>query len=353
MGKENPSQVNSKMVVLGREARGITQKELADMLSVTQGKMSKIENGLIPLLDSELCTLSDVLRYPKHFFMQTDQLYGPGVSEFYHRKRQEVPIKLLKKIHATVNILTIHIDSLLRSADIGNTDLHRMDIDEYGTPEEIARMTRAALQLPDGPIEDVINVIENAGGIVIPCNIETQKVDAISSWLPNLPPLFFININAPTDRLRFSLCHELGHIIMHHFPHPNMEQQADQFAGEFLVPAKEIKPSLDNLNLEKLAALKQYWKVSMASLVYKAKSLYKITENQARYLYMQLARLGYKTREPFEPPKEQPKLFYDLVQFHIQNLKYSLSQVSEMLALTEEEAKSVYFRPDKHLKLVK
>jgi Zn-dependent peptidase ImmA (M78 family)/DNA-binding XRE family transcriptional regulator len=353
MRKENLRQINPKMIVLGRESREITQKELADILSITQGKMSKIENGLISVSKDELNKISHTLKYPQHFFIQTEQIYGPGISELYHRMRKEIPIRILKKAHAVINVLIMHMDRLLKSADIGNLDIYHMDIDENGSPENIAQMARATWRLPPGPIENVITIIENAGGIIIPCNFETNKIDAISIWIPKLPPLFFININTPTDRLRFSLCHELGHIVMHKIPNADMERQADRFAAEFLTPAKEIRPSLDNLNLEKLAALKQYWKVSMSSFIYHAKSLNKITENQARYLYMQLGRLGYRTWEPFEPPKEQPRLFYELFQFHLSNLNYTLPQLSELLALEEDEMKSLYINQEKHLRLVK
>ena len=66
---------NPKMITLGRKSRGITQKELAGMLSVTHGKMSKIENGLVPLSEEELDKLSHILKYPRNFFTQTDKIY--------------------------------------------------------------------------------------------------------------------------------------------------------------------------------------------------------------------------------------------------------------------------------------
>src|SRR5258708_27207233 len=35
--------VNPNMVILGRESRGLSQKDLSDRLSITQGRISKIE----------------------------------------------------------------------------------------------------------------------------------------------------------------------------------------------------------------------------------------------------------------------------------------------------------------------
>jgi Zn-dependent peptidase ImmA (M78 family)/DNA-binding XRE family transcriptional regulator len=356
MRREN-EQANPQMVILGRESRGLTQKDLAELLSIKQGTLSKIESGLLQLTDDELANLSSVLNYPKHFFSQTDPVYGPGTSELYHRKRKDIPLKLLKKIHATIHLRHMQVERLLQSVDIGSIDIRTVDLDEPGapTPEEIARMVRATWHLPTGPILNVISVIENAGGIVIPCSIETNKIDALSRWIPGMPPLFFINPIMPMDRIRFTLCHELAHIIMHKIPNSDMEKQADSFAAEFLMPASEIRNSLDNLSLEKLSALKQYWKVSMASIIYRAKTLGKITENQARYLYAQLARLGYKTKEPdwLEPPKEKPKLFYDLIDIHLKELGYTEEELSNVLLLYQLEFKDTFRNKGRRLTVVR
>lgn len=177
----------------------------------------------------------------------------------------------------------------------------------------------------------------------------------MSRWIPGTPPLFFINSNMPMDRVRFTLCHELGHLVMHQIPNSEMEKQADEFAAEFLMPASEIKKSLNNLTLEKLSALKQYWKVSMASIIYRAKSLNKITLNQARYLYAQMARLGYKTKEPewLEPPKEQPNLFYDLIDVHFKELDYSEEELTKLLLINQFEFRDTFRNQGRRLKIVK
>jgi Zn-dependent peptidase ImmA (M78 family) len=51
-----------------------------------------------------------------------------------------------------------------------------------------------------------------------------------------------------------------------------MENEADRFAAEFLMPAKEIGPQLARMSLRRAAQLKPNWKVSMASLIYRAQS---------------------------------------------------------------------------------
>ena len=57
------------------------------------------------------------------------------------------------------------------------------------------------------------------------------------------PPLIFINKDLLQDRYRFTLAHELGHLIMHDIPHENMEdKKRDEFL-ELLLQTSEFKAS--------------------------------------------------------------------------------------------------------------
>ncbi len=136
------------------------------------------------------------------------------------------------------------------------------------------------------------------GGIVVEVTFETRKMDAISRWVPGPPPVFFINRDMPKDRYRFTLAHELGHMVMHKNPTLDLESVAHQFASEFLMPERDVRADLLNLDLSRLVHLKQYWKVSMASLIYCAEAIGAISSNRARYLRVQMAKAGYSTVEP-------------------------------------------------------
>jgi hypothetical protein len=193
-----------------------------------------------------------------------------GLGELFHRKRQDVPAKTLAKIHAVINIKRIHLTRLLRAADLPECRIPKIETDDLDSSftvkriADIARRTRALWMLPPGPIENLCGAIEDAGGVVIPCDFETLRVDAVSQWVPSLPPLFFVNNVIPQDRLRYSLAHELGHLILHQMTHenadpsltPHAEQQANAFAAELLLPEREIRPDLFDLTLPRLAVLK-------------------------------------------------------------------------------------------------
>lgn len=346
--------VNPEILVIARESRGLTQNALAKLLSVSQGKISKIENGLLEVSPDILRKLSQTLDYPEEFFLLSDPICGPGYGLVYHRKFQSIPNKIIGKIHSQINIRGIHLFRLLRSVNIIDCKIPSLDVDEYdGKVEEIARVIRTNWSLPAGCIKNLTEIIENAGGIVVKCDFGTRLFDAESHRIQGIP-VFFINANLPGDRLRLTIAHELGHIIMHKVPNPNMEKEAYRFASELLMPSKEIGPFLTSLTLPKLANLKLSWKVSMAALLQRASTLGKISERKARYLWMQMGKAGYRKREPVELdiPAEEPSLLQELIGVHLNELNYTVLELSKALAIHEHEFRSMYLKHKPHLTIV-
>jgi Zn-dependent peptidase ImmA (M78 family) len=224
-------------------------------------------------------------------------------------------------------------------------DDYRGKSKSYITPEEAARVIREMWMVPRGPISNMVDVIENNGGIVIHCDFGTELIDALSQRIDGLPVLFFVNVHAPSDRVRFSLAHELGHMVLHTISVKNdeeMEDEADAFAGAFLMPADEIRPQLRTFNLRQLANMKTYWKVSMGAIAMRAHNLKLITPYQAEMFWMEMSKLGYRKKEPNEPPRETPKLLRRMIFFHLNELGYSAAEMAKLLCLKTSEFSEMY-----------
>jgi transcriptional regulator with XRE-family HTH domain len=88
--EESRLQVNPEMIILAREIRGITQAELATRLGASQGKISKMEDGLLGVSSSDLRALAITLNLPVPFFSRTD-IPRNVFNGFYYRKRVTLP----------------------------------------------------------------------------------------------------------------------------------------------------------------------------------------------------------------------------------------------------------------------
>lgn len=334
------ARVNPEMIALARESRGYTQQELANLLGVTQGRISKVEKGLISVSDELLDGLCEALNYPRQFFGQSPGVHAAGLT--LHRKRKSLPKCTLEKIQAQLIIRKLHISKLLDDIEFPADKIPSFKVTQGNTPANIARKTRVALGVPAGPVENFARKLEKAGILIVPLDLEHRFIDAVSCKVDGLPTTVFINSSMPGDRQRFTLAHELGHLVMHDVPVENMEDEADRFASEFLMPEAEIQDELYSLSMRKLWELKSRWKVSMAALVMRAKMLGCITENQVRYLWIQLSKAGYRLEEPAELaiPQEKPTFMAKILELNLED--HSEAELSELLCLEESEFRRMY-----------
>ena len=347
--------VNSAMIVLARESHGLTQSELATRLNVPQSKLSKMESGQIPVTQEVLDALVEALDYPEKFYYQTFEVYPAGMHIYLFRKHKTLPAKDLSRITAMMNIYRSHIRNLLEAAEIEFKHVPEHDIDEFDSIAEIARAVRRHAGIPSGPIKNLTEKLEDLGIVIIPFNPGTRMFAGASMLSEKPNYIVAINSQMPGDRFRWTLAHELGHMVMHRMPTLEMEAQAEAFAAEFLMPANEIGQYLSDLTLERLASLKRYWNVSMFAILQHALRLGKITERHHRTMITRLAKVGItRLKEPPElnVPAEKPTLLNELLDFHATELRYDADQISELLAIKTKVFLDRYTFTGRRLKLV-
>jgi Zn-dependent peptidase ImmA (M78 family) len=226
-----------------------------------------------------------------------------------------------------------------------------MDADDYShDAPAIAHLLRSSWGIPNGPIENLTTAIEAAGGVVLRCSFGTKKIDAMSQWAPGEPPLFFVNSEIPADRCRYTLAHEIGHIVMHQVPSPDMEGEADRFAAELLMPERDVAPYLKGISLPRLAVLKPYWKVSMAALLRRAFDLNKITARQYKYLWTRMSKQGYRLYEPVDIAQEEPSVLNDIIDVHRADHGYSVMDMAKLVSSYPDEFRTTYL-PNEPMRL--
>ena len=336
------------MLRLARQRLGFTQKFAAEGLGVMQPVLSRLENGISEADDAFLARASDVYRVPVAFFHVREAVFGPPVSvHAMLRGKADVTAREVDAITAELNIRVMQIRRFLESVDFEPTsDLPVMDVEQYGTAEKIAEMVGRHWQVPSGPIKNLMRLVEKAGVVVALSEFGGAAVSGVTFRVPGRPPLILLNANHPGDRMRFTLAHELGHLVMHRFPTPDMEQEANDFASAFLMPSADVRPAFDGrrVTIELLASLKPEWKVSMQSLLMRASSIGALTSNQSRYLWQQISARGWRLREPagIDVPPERPSVLDSIIRTHLDALEYTVSELSGLVPLYDEEFVSMY-----------
>lgn len=346
--------VNPQLIVLARESRGLTQNQLSTKLGLEQYELSRIENGYVQHISDEIMkNMSRELQYPIHFFYQEFHIY-PLQMNFY-RKHKTLSAKELKSIAALINVYRERVRRLLKSVDIDYLPLPQFTVEQYGTPENVARRVREYLKQPRGRIESVTELMEKLGVIVIQIDFGIRKFSGASLFIDNNIQILFLN-KMPIDRCRFTLAHELGHLVMHNYSIPDdpIEDEADRFASEFLMPSADIAPYLSNLTLERLAHLKLHWRVAMSAILKKAHTLGKISDRTYRKFWEKLGKRGYRLNEPaeLEPPPEVPSLFKEIVDYHLNELKFSVDDLAYIAMLEKYDYSTCHLPQKTGLRLV-
>ncbi len=331
--------LNPEVLALARESRGLTQEEVASSAGVSQGLLSKAERDLVSLPDDAVQRIAAKLGYPVRLLYVPGRVREVGSPCLYHRKRKTLPAKVLNKLDSTMYLRLLNIQALLDGLEIeGERTFHTLDVDEYGSPSEVARALRATWRISDGPIRNLTALIESAGGIVVLDDFGHRKLFGMSCWTARRHPLFYLNSQASTDDLRWTLAHELGHLTMHSGPPDgDPEKEADEFAGEFLAPSSLFRRDVRNLTFDKLPTLKTYWGLSMKGIIRRATAIGAIDSQQGVRLYKQHSARGYNAAEPYPLPAEPPTLVDHAITIHLQEHGYTQEELAESVGLLPGE----------------
>lgn len=345
---------NHSQFVFAREYRGIGQTDLSKKVKgLSQSNLSKFEKGFDVLSENVIYELISFLDFPVKFFTKT---INNDIDIAHYRKKSGITKAVKVQLESNNKIIGYLVDQLNDSVDYPDFSLRPLDPEEY-TPEEVAKFTRKLMGLDKRePVINIFNHLESKGVVVIEFDDVTDKFDGVSFKTDKGNPVIVINRNFPNDRKRFTLAHELGHILMHcagDFPNPThrdekqKESEANRFASEFLMPAFGIQNSLIGLSLYDLAPLKKYWHTSKQSIIRRAKDLHGIPDNRATYFMIELSRMGERKIEKTLVDIDKPVIFRNAYEFHKKELNYSDEDLSKAFSLPYDILKKYFNFSDK------
>ena len=328
---------NNKQLTFVREYLGYSQTELAShIVGLSQSNLSKFEKG-IGLLSSEVIQrIIDFLGFPEEFY--SEKIFN-NVENAHYRRKSGISKKDRSYIEYSNKLIGYIVDEMADSIEFPDIKLRLIDLEEGYTPESAAQFIRKYMGLKDEPINNICSLLERYGIIIVEQDLDVDAFDGVSFMTDRGYYVMIINKNFSNDHKRFTISHELGHIVMHlslQYPIPeyrDKENEANRFASEFLMPETAIRNSLYGLKLHYLAPLKTYWLTSMASIVRRAKDLKCISEDKYKYFNVELSRKGYKKKEPINVNIDTPLLYYEAYNLFKTELHYTNEDLSKAFKL--------------------
>jgi Zn-dependent peptidase ImmA (M78 family) len=325
-----------ELIITARLARGLTQAQLASMIDITQPALHRYEYGLREPEPEILARLANVLGVTREFLEHAGKVRGAMAVDAHMRRRATEKATSWRRLEAQLNEYRMHVSKLFEHVSI-RADQVLPTFDPEGIqPGDAARLLRMQWRIPVGPIRNLVDWLEASGCVVFVESFDTPRIDGLSQWIDD-HPVILLNRDAPTDRQRWTLAHETGHLCLHsNYIGSDPEGEANKFAAEFLMPAEVIRPQLRNLTMGRLADLKRQWGVSIQALIERAYQLQVLAVGQRSAMYKQLSRMGWRIREPFseELAQESPHLTENIAHTLLEK-GFSLQEIAVLAGFSD------------------
>lgn len=309
-----------------REARGLTATALSELLGVSRQAVSQYENDAQSPRTDVMEEIVRTLKFPLDFFLR-QKVPTPPRKIFYRSMSAATKAARVRMEHRHEWLADI-VDYLRDFVELPPINFPQFDLPENprmlsgNDIEFLAAETRKFWGMGEGPVGNLVWLLENNGTVVARGDMGAHTLDAFSDWYEaHGTPYIFLGADKESSvRSRFDAAHELGHLVLHRdidrkyltrkADFKLIESQAHRFAGAFLLPASAFADDLYSFNLEAFKAIKTKWNTSIASMLHRSEDLEIVTEEQARRLWRNLARRGWKLKEPLDDrlPIEKPRL---------------------------------------------
>lgn len=328
-----------------REAAGLSMEKLAKEVGVSANAIKKYEHGLNMPTSDKLLKLARALGVRSEYFFRP---FSVELENVEYRKHSRTPAKLLKQIDGDVKeqaerwieLLNFYPDTIKPVPSFVLPDGLPDRIETPGEIEAIAKLMRDKWELGQNPIPDMIDTLESKGIMIITtAKAENKSFDGLAGKA-NRIPLIVISSHQPGDRQRFTLAHELAHLVLHDRLNGMDEEKAcNHFAGAFLFPKQAVIQHMGAkrhaVETRELYLLKHEFGISMMAILVRLGQCGVISDHLQRTYYMQFNKLRWRTQEPGETyPNESTILFKQLVYRALAEDYISESKAAELLGMS-------------------
>ncbi|MDD4295339.1 MAG: XRE family transcriptional regulator [Ruminiclostridium sp.] len=294
-----------------RTVRGMTMDQLAAVLGVTKQMVSKYEDGKsTPPVDS-ISKMAEIFSVPKKYLFKDSIYLAAGSSTLFLR----APLETTQKTRAYARIVSAWGYEITKAIDGVKSPFINLSVDEQLTIPEKAMEVRRQWGLGTQPIKNMVELLESQGFNIFAIDSPDLKTEAYSQIINGIP-VIILNIGIGTSvRQRFSLAHELGHMILHRdlvdmefdLRNKEIENEAQQFAEYFLLPVGGFDASFVSPKIDSYIALKKEWLVSISAMVFHSERTGLIDSLKRSSLQKQINTRGWKKCEPLDNEIEYEK----------------------------------------------
>ena len=340
-----------KRLYLARKAAGLSLRELEARIDkkVSAQAISKYERDEMMPGSDVLAAIARALGVQESYLLGQNDLTLESVEFRKNRitsRKEEAGVKA-SVLSAVERYLEIEDFVGAASVAWSRPQGAPFPVREPADAEAAAARLRSAWNLGVDPIPDFSEFLEENGIKVIPLSLG-ESVSGLMCLARRSKggdvPVIVVNERDTGERQRFTLAHELGHLILEVPQGANGEKLAHRFAGAFLMPAEtiwqEVGKRRSSLSIAELFKLKALFRVSVQAIAYRLKDLQIIGDSLFRKLFDHFEQQGWRKPPYSEPgaiPRERHERFRRLCFRAVSEGAVSESKAAELLGISVRE----------------
>lgn len=338
---------------LARAASGLSLRELANRSGnqVTAQAIGRYERDEMMPGSAVLIALSSALAVSVDYLLGEQELALNGV-EFRKKaitgRREEAQIEAAV-LHRLERYLAVEEILCLRSVEWDQPREAPYPVNVVADADRAARSLRQAWNFGSDPLPSLVELLEEQGIKVIALDLD--NFDGLKAQVHrpgrSPSPVIVVKRGVWGERQRFTLAHELGHMVMELAPGVDAEKAAHRFAGAFLMPAEalwsEIGKHRTQISLGELLRLKKLFGASIQAITYRCKDLGILPETLFRSLFLAFKARGWRSppcEEPGALAAEEPHRFERLCYRALAEGALSEAKAAELLGMSVRELNS-------------
>lgn len=284
----------SNKVKSARKLRAWSQQKLADELDVSKNMISKYEKG------KSIPSSRILIKLAKTFQLSLDYFLTPSAVELgtiNFRKKSKLAVKTLNSIKEEVRLKLsnyIEIENILQIDNAFAPTIQKREIKALEDLEKIVLKIREDWQIGLDPVHNITQLLEDQRIKVIEIAEPENLFDGLATLIDDQYAVIVVNKNFPIERKRFTLLHELGHLILDIADCDDKEEEkyCNQFAAEFLFPKssvlKEFGYKRHSISVRELIETQKKYGISIQAIVYRLVDLNVISKQRQQSFYKRI-----------------------------------------------------------------
>ncbi len=335
-----------------RLMKGLSMEALAKAVGISKQMISKYEAAKSIPHSKVLIQLAKALDQKADYFFRPRNI-EIGAVEF--RKKSSLQKGKVTAIAEQVHVMLenyVAIENILAIESKFINPIAEHKIKSMADVEYAVDKVRMEWEIGFDPMLNIVELLESKGVKVLEIDLSLDSFDGMATYVDNSYPVVVVNKNFPLERKRFTLLHELGHLLLNcgdAIAHKDVEKYCNRFAAAMLLPAKVVVEKFGGMRekvaLRELELVQRRYGISIPAIVYRLADLHIITQLLLKRFFIRL-RSDDEFRQHIHAERfqgeESSRRFEGLVHRALTQELISISRAASLLGSSVSEVRKSF-----------